>query len=80
MRLREMHRQMVVTDVRRIEKADGLPPGTYEGELSGYAVTFETPSGTYEGRTQHGIRGTIPITVVVYEWGAVEFYRTPEKP
>ena len=52
--------------VKRIEPADGVPDGEYEGRWSGYTVQFETPHGKYDGRSTVGVRGmNIPCTVTV---------------
>lgn len=63
-----------MTHLRRIESAEGLPEGTYNGVLSGYHVAFTTPHGDYEGRTIDGIRGSSPIVVDVKVNGRVELF------
>jgi hypothetical protein len=52
--------------VKRVESADGVPDGEYQGTWSGYTVKFETPFGAYEGKSTVGVRGMhVPCTVKV---------------
>lgn len=52
--------------VKRVESADGVPDGDYQGTWSGYTVKFETPHGAYEGKSTVGVRGmNVPCTVKV---------------
>ena len=44
-----------LTNVRRIESAEGIPDGEYEGVQNEYIVRFETNFGHYEGRSFYGV-------------------------
>jgi hypothetical protein len=55
-----------LSQVKRVESADGVPDGEYEGTWSGCKVKFETPHGAYEGESTLAVRGTnVPCTVIV---------------
>jgi hypothetical protein len=53
-------------NVRRIESAEGIPDGTYRGQMSGNLVRFDTEYGSYEGTAKDGVRGlNVPCKVLV---------------
>ena len=55
-----------LTDVRRIESADGHKDGRYEGVWSGYVVRWTTRCGNYEAKSEIGVRGyNVPCVVTV---------------
>jgi hypothetical protein len=55
-----------MSNVRRIEPAEGVPDGSYIGSQTGYTVRFETPHGTYQGQVTYGVRGiNIPRLILV---------------
>ena len=55
-----------MSNVHRIEPAEGVPDGSYIGRQTGYLVSFETPHGKYEGLVIHGVRGiNIPRLILV---------------
>jgi len=52
--------------VKRVESTDRVPDGEYLGTWSGYTVKFDTPCGTYEGKSTVGVRGmNVPCVVKV---------------
>jgi hypothetical protein len=66
---------MELLDAKRIEPVDGHPDGRYEGRWSGYVVEWETEFGRYEARSRDGVRGLVPVTVVV-ECGRFSFVKS----
>jgi hypothetical protein len=54
-----------LSNIRRIESAEGIPAGTYRGTWCGYVVEFETPFGCYEAQASNGVRGTTDCKVIV---------------
>ena len=55
-----------LSEVKRIESADGHPDGTFDGTWSGYVVRWETPHGQYEAKSKLGVRGiNVPCQVTV---------------
>jgi hypothetical protein len=43
---------MELEKVVRVEESEGIPLGNYTGTWVGDTVTFETASGTYQGKTK----------------------------
>ncbi len=46
----------LAANIRRMEKVDRIPDGTYEGIWGGYRVTFEVQGVQHEAETLDGIR------------------------
>ena len=57
-------RENELTEVKRIESAEGHPDGEWDGVWSGYVVRWETEHGQYEAKSKNGVRG-INVSCVV---------------
>mgnify|MGYP003675336218 CR=1 FL=1 len=55
-----------LSNVKRIESAEGIPDGEYEGLQNEYTVSFETKYGRYEGKAFYCVWGSdVPCKVRV---------------
>jgi len=62
-----------VDDIVRIESAEGIKAGQYEGLWSGFEVIFETGFGKYVGKSSVGVKGfDVPCIVTVNDNSLVE--------
>lgn len=58
---------MSATQLKNVKQTGSPQPpvGTWRGTWSGWQVSFDTPSGMFEGETEQGIRGTTECLVTV---------------
>lgn len=59
-----------LSDVKRVESADGIPIGEYHGKWCGNRVIFNTDFGSYQGSTDDVyVKGNVDCIVAVLSSG-----------